>query len=333
MFSSTALEVGIGLIFVFLIFSLILTATAEMIETFFRNRAVFLQRALAELLGNDEVRKELMGHGMLFGLYQGDTKVPTDADLKEWRLRRDVQNLPSYIPKESFAKALIDLHYDANGDATLSKATPSESFSKAFSAIRRQAGGDPALLQAEVERWYDATMERATGWFKRRTQWILFGIGLVAAIALNINAVAITRHLESRPEARAAVIVAAAAAAEAGANVPAATPEAISAELDRLTAATLPIGWPGTNCLEDAKTSAGGWAPLVFGWLIMAAAGTLGGPFWFDVLNKVMQVRSALKPIDGPPGQASAGTRAGPVVDDSGPQAHSHVDPSTVGGQ
>ena len=32
-----------------------------------------------------------------------------------------------------------------------------------------------------------------------------------------------------------------------------------------------------------------------FGWLITAIAATLGAPFWFDILNKIMSIRSAGK--------------------------------------
>ena len=335
MFNSTALEVGIGLIFIFLIFSLILTATAEMLESFLKNRAVDLQRALKELLGSEQARQELMNHGMLFGLYQGGSSIPTDAELEKGKLKYNVAHIPSYIPKDSFAKALIDLLSDPPLTSAFTDTATPTSLKTAFSAMQRQTRGDAALLQVEVERWYDATMDRASSWFKRRTQWTLFAIGLIAAVALNINAVSIARHLEARPEARAAVIVAASAAAKAGATVPAATLEAIGADLERLQAAALPMGWGDLDSFDTAFraawASAGGLVPLVLGWLIMAAAGTLGGPFWFDLLGKVMQVRTALKPADSPAGQADAVPHSGRGgVDTLASPANRRRDPSTV---
>lgn len=33
-----------------------------------------------------------------------------------------------------------------------------------------------------------------------------------------------------------------------------------------------------------------------FGWLITACAVALGAPFWFDILNKIIIVRSTVKP-------------------------------------
>ena len=44
--------------------------------------------------------------------------------------------------------------------------------------------------------------------------------------------------------------------------------------------------------------------PLV-GWILVALAATLGAPFWFDLLNKVMVVRSTVKPHEKSPEESS----------------------------
>ena len=41
------------------------------------------------------------------------------------------------------------------------------------------------------------------------------------------------------------------------------------------------------------------------GWLTTALAIMLGAPFWFDVLNKFMIVRSTVKPDEKSPAEAS----------------------------
>jgi hypothetical protein len=58
----------------------------------------------------------------------------------------------------------------------------------------------------------------------------------------------------------------------------------------------LPIGWPK------------GFHPkpeYIIGWLLTAFAATLGAPFWFDVLNKVMVIRSTVKPHEKSPEEDS----------------------------
>ena len=39
-------------------------------------------------------------------------------------------------------------------------------------------------------------------------------------------------------------------------------------------------------------------ASSVMGWLITAIAVMLGAPFWFNLLNKLISLRTALKPSD-----------------------------------
>ena len=75
---------------------------------------------------------------------------------------------------------------------------------------------DIALDHAKTGRvarpiWFDAAMDRVSGWYKRRSQIILFFIGLFAAGALNVDTIAVTRSLISDPALRQAVVAHAAA--------------------------------------------------------------------------------------------------------------------------
>ena len=49
-----------------------------------------------------------------------------------------------------------------------------------------------------------------------------------------------------------------------------------------------------------------GWkvVPMIVGWLATALAVMLGAPFWFDVLNRIMIVRSTIKPDQKSPPEA-----------------------------
>jgi hypothetical protein len=43
----------------------------------------------------------------------------------------------------------------------------------------------------------------------------------------------------------------------------------------------------------------------LLGWLITACAVSFGAPFWFDMLNKIMVVRSTIKPQEKSQPEAS----------------------------
>ena len=47
------------------------------------------------------------------------------------------------------------------------------------------------------------------------------------------------------------------------------------------------------------------------GWLITAAAISLGAPFWFDTLNRFMVVRSTVKPKEKSPDEGSKDPKPG----------------------
>jgi hypothetical protein len=88
----------------------------------------------------------------------------------------------------------------------------------------------------------------------------------------------------------------------------------LEANRRRLEALNLPIGWgsvddvsrkwPGSNVFDP-----GGWLDQaqwhLFGWLLTALAISLGAPFWFDLLNKFIVIRSAVKPHEKSPEEES----------------------------
>ena len=49
---------------------------------------------------------------------------------------------------------------------------------------------------------------------------------------------------------------------------------------------------------------------LLAGYVATAAALTLGAPFWFDVLNKIMVIRSTVKPREKSPEEGSEDRKA-----------------------
>jgi hypothetical protein len=56
--------------------------------------------------------------------------------------------------------------------------------------------------------------------------------------------------------------------------------------------ADLPIGWNDKECSAFCEH----WGKKCGGWLITILAICLGAPFWFDVLGKVANLRSSIKP-------------------------------------
>jgi hypothetical protein len=316
MFGSEILEVAIGMIFIFLMVSVICSAVREGIEAWFKTRASYLEHGIRQLLNDVNSRglaRSLYEHPLIDGLFAGDYSPGTRGRPSPFT---SGGTLPSYIPSRNFAVALLDIA--ARGPQTTEAATAPSAAVIDLEAIRTNiqnidnpvvqrilltavdsANGELAKAQAHIEAWYDSGMDRVSGWYKRSTQWVILVIALVVAVGLNINTLTIANYLYHSEATRAAVIKQIEGLpTDAGKNV---NSDAAKAQLKGLE---LPIGWP--DGFEPLKKANGfEWASLLIGWLLTAFAASMGAPFWFDILNKFMVIRSTVKPHEKSPEEAS----------------------------
>lgn len=176
------------------------------------------------------------------------------------------------------------------------------------------AAGRLENLRLELEGWYNATMDRARGWFKRKLHVSLLVIGLVLAIVLNIDIIALARALYDNAALRASL------ADQADAVL---ATEGARQGLEALGKVALPLGWGEIDF--RAVASAETWKSLfsnpmpavskIAGLVLTAAGISMGAPFWFDVLNKLVSLRSAGKRLSS---DEKAAASAGAEVTVSG---------------
>lgn len=100
MFDSAILDVAIGLVFIFLLVSLLVSAASEALSGWLKWRSQHLWEGLEQLLQSRDARNELYNHPLVKGLARVAVVRP------EWNEGR---NGPSYIPSRTFALALIDI--------------------------------------------------------------------------------------------------------------------------------------------------------------------------------------------------------------------------------
>ena len=68
------------------------------------------------------------------------------------------------------------------------------------------ANAEPGKVKEAIELWFETTMDRIEGWFKRSTLMISVVIGLAIAAVGNVDAIGLTRYLADSPVARAALV-------------------------------------------------------------------------------------------------------------------------------
>ncbi len=290
------LNVLLGVTFIFLMLSLICSAAVEAIEIVIKKRAKALQETLVGLLG-DQGAKDFYAHALIQALY------------KEGGRR------PSYIPTRTFVVALLEgvLHRGARGSVedlerkVQSLPPQAARLKEALQALIASADGDLARLQTGIADWFNASMERVSGWYKRRTQVIVFCIGLVFAAAYNIDTIQVVNQLSRDSAVRAALVAAAEDQQRTGVlpgSDAGSAEERLEEQVKVLGNLGLPLGWSSGADTSEAPladirrppTTFMGWVLKVLGLVLTGLAVSLGSPFWFDVLNKVVVVRSTVSP-------------------------------------
>jgi len=326
--SSHYLDVAIGLSYTFLAVSLLCSATREAIASLFQTRAKVLLDAVLTMLHESADKKKIRGIlpsiQRLLRLDRGFRLEQLGSD----SLTADVMRhplivgmaqqgrMPSYIPSAIFARAFISTltakHGKAQTAATLLAKVGNDGLSRTLLAIMGEGPDNVAALEVAVRIWYDTVMERTSGWYKRRSQMVLFGVGLFYACALNIDALQLSQRLWGDAAATATLVQKAieakpAAAPAAGAPTPTPTQQTAQANLQLQQVKALPIGWPSSRFENAVGTCAFVVALLfaLFGWIITAFASSLGAPFWFDGIGWLLALRgSGAKPPDTTPSTA-----------------------------
>jgi hypothetical protein len=298
------LDVAIGLAALFFLLSTALSAINEGIANVLGWRAKTLEDGLRRLISDTQVKDGVRSWFGRIDKNSGDDPVLLTL-WDHWRMKALVRNpdsnlrrraRPSYVPPRAFSLALAEtLAASANeGDPT--KPSPWEQADKDILAgVLAAADGLPEGqlknvakkasinahktldgFRAQVEHLFNDSMERASGWYKRKVQTMLLVLATVVVIGLNIDTVHVTTSLLNDAPLRQAV---AARASDAG------TPEDAAAAIDKIEELKLPVGW-GANAPDNVFAA-------IPGWLIAIAALNLGAPFWFDLLSRFSRLRGS----------------------------------------
>jgi hypothetical protein len=313
----TFAEVAVGLALVYFLVSTLCSGLIELAAHKFSLRGRFLRLGLMSLLPDRWIYLRVVNHPLLASLYRD---VPG-------RIQH-----PSYIPGETFAQALFDvvLHKAAQirGELPHTSDRPLSArdvlnaartcracgftVGESLLPLVEQAGDNLDVARRNVAAWYEAAMDRVSGWYKRRARWWLFWVGAGVAIAFNVDTIEIARTLVHNPTLRTALAEEGARVAASGEPAPSQAIATVTGKLQTIERQGLPIGfscvatdWTADldarslrtmlgQCWSATKARSGtAWVLKAIGWLITALAISLGGPFWFELLNRLVDMRGA----------------------------------------
>jgi hypothetical protein len=344
MFNNVALDVVIGLVFIYLLYSLLATILCEWIVTLVGLRGKALRKIIFQML--DDETTEIIDNSMRLG----------NAFYRHPGIKYMVEDLiflkknPVYISKEAFSKVLIDLLRGQDVMPGQSFRQPIQNsldsgkiawkFSKCTEDRKKEndikidsetlsylksmwtdSQGDVQKFQAYIEIWYTEMMDKCTGVYKKYNQFVLLGVGIFVATLFNVDTIKIARKLENSPELRKQMLgqINDFRKAHPKMNF-------------QITKPTTPLDSQYYALEENYKnalnTASGdiyrvndllslGWSGTgkqnfngysFLGWFLTAIAISFGAPFWFDLLNKLMSLRAAIAPRDDEPQKKNSGS-------------------------
>jgi hypothetical protein len=408
MFSNLAIDVALGLIFIYLLYSLLASVVQELVARIFNSRARLLTKGLRRMLEDDDHSEDLgwfgkftffnwfyeLGWSIVY-FFEPFRRSPF---LKKFYTAPSIRNLgensaaarPAYISPQIFSQTIVHLlrsscraHLNANERSAIPDANTGNIAAQpqdAANTAAKQATAPETLLpprltdsqaikmalvhnylhlaptvrehllqlfedarhdvkafRINMESWFNETMTRASGWYRKQTQTWLLCIGIGIAALFNVDSIAIARILMKDKNVRTEMVQLASSRAPAYTAI---TDTLIRKNVMHKDSAfyradtSLRVFVNDTSligvyamlrndagdarnvlgisraCITDSSSGhkimrcgythpfqQNGW--LIFaGWCITALAISLGAPFWFDLLGKVVKFRTTTPPND-----------------------------------
>ena len=286
------IQVVIGLVFLLLLLSLLVTTIMELISSMFALRGQNLEKAIRNMLATGLKEGELFQSFKSNALYKQLCNYRGNAKSRP----------PSYLSAENFQSILMDLILKGEDSGKLTQKIdelPNEELKKVLKQLLNDAGYELEEFKTKMRNWFNDVMDRAAGWYKRNTQILVTFVGLVVAIIFNADTISLYQRLESNPEELKEIVTMAEAYAkksdlgiQSGGTVEQQWEQVNNLINDEINQAKSPLGL-GWHPEELQGMTPSDWVIKVLGWIVTALAVSLGAPFWFDLLKKLVNIRSS----------------------------------------
>ena len=272
MFDHPIIDVGLGLIFFYVVLSLVASAVQEWIASLCALRSKNLRKGVQNLIG-DAYAKKVYEHPLVKNLSKD-------------------KKLPSYIAPETLSSVLLEViakenngksyvtHTADEAKALVGSISQDHPLKEILVALIDDGEDAASALKERLAGWFDEGMSRVAGWYKRQAKVMIFVIAGTVTLATNASSIHMAEEFWRNDALRTQIAAQAQVAAQAG-NVSGLE----ASNLQSLEA--FPIGW------KTAPTGALDWLKTLLGWIITTAAVSLGAPFWFDLLSKVANLRGS----------------------------------------
>jgi hypothetical protein len=323
-------DLVIGMIFIYFLLSIISSSAVEMVLTGWKIRAKVLAKWLCTIFDTKVDKPDgtqialgqaIMDHCAITALSKRG-KAPSYIDAKNFTSALIEKVTYDRNNPKSVATNMQQVIDALNNTTILSTELQRAFLGYAYEArdtyanISEKTISEVEYFRYKLEHWFDSSMDRITGTLKTKyVRPITLGVAILTAVLLNADSVAIAKFLYSNPEARTKL---AEQAYNAGkdttyisrlnqvrmSNRDTATDATleqikhdIRTSMDNMNEAkaaletAIPLGWNKRELQKEGIWSASLILTKLTGLLATILAIFMGAPFWFDLLNKIANIR------------------------------------------
>ena len=326
MFNMPILDIALTLAFTYLLLAIIASSINEwLLNSVLKSRSKDLKTTIENLLFDSQwkvIAANILSSPFISSLKKSSEKFPSYIPAKNFASAfmgvikegaeltevTDNFNVPAL-------KRLLNENKLITGDAL-----------KVLNGILDRSGGSIDKFHENLELFFNDAMNRASGWYKRKAKRVAFIIALIISFSLNVDTIQITKALWEQPQlANAAANLATQHLADidtsggnygvkgfkitstdttikknsrAGDTTITISKKSIKNIQDAqsiLDELHLPIGWASGNYPgnENGRFDYLGWISKLIGLLLTTGSVSLGAPFWFDLANKFINIRTS----------------------------------------
>jgi hypothetical protein len=226
MFNSVAINVVIGLVFIYLLYSLLATVVSELLATALSLRARNLKEGIDRMLNDEKPVKWIFRMLDTFNILKSPNNEVVNAFYSNTEIKylgsAGVFKAPSQFKALNFSKALMTILF---GNGKLTKHDINEKINhlvitgknrkgvmvtkeidkataQYIKSLWEEAEGDIDKFKLLLENWFDRTMEHTMEWYKRKTRAVALILGFLLAWFFNADTFVIVKNLSTDKDAR-----------------------------------------------------------------------------------------------------------------------------------
>ena len=319
------IELAISLILVYFIFSIVTSNIQELIAgVLMKSRGAFLKEAITKVF-NDPDNKNwaefIYSHPLISKLKRKPKSDPSyiSPDIFTNCLIDIITNEGREIEFDSKEKDEVKYKDDLPGN------NPLDNFKEGLKKLNTSDVkvllesilidcSEISQLKEKINNWYNDYMDRISGWYKRKTRLVTLIIATLVTLILNIDTIGISKELWSNKVLRESVVIYAENIVREGHNMYASVDtvqgnntmtldkfkqdvQDIDSLITDIEALDIPVGWEFDKTFgKTLKKNIDSYLLKILGWIITIFALSLGAPFWFKILSKLINIRNTGEP-------------------------------------